>query len=294
MVPSRFRRGRSAGRAQPAEREIRSIGHAGIRDLLGRVQAHFQPIVDTESGRIIGAEALVRAPQADRAAMSASELVAAAEQAGLARVLTRRMLDLALEQLAGWRHAGHDVSVAVNTSAADLLDAGFPGEVAASLARYRVPPHALQIEITETSILSEPERIAVVVEELRDLGVGLALDDFGTGFSSLAHLRTFAVEQIKIDRSFVGAMCEERVDFAIVAATIDLAHDLGLEVVAEGVEDEGTRRALAELGCDRIQGNLIAPALDPVQFRRLLSAGASRSTRLSYGRQFVEIRALAA
>jgi EAL domain-containing protein (putative c-di-GMP-specific phosphodiesterase class I) len=133
-----------------------------------------------------------------------------------------------------------------------------------------------------------------VVGVLRVLGVALALDDFGTGFSSLAHLRTFAVEQIKIDRSFVGAMCEERVDFAIVAATIDLAHDLGLEVVAEGVEDEGTRRALAELGCDRIQGNLIAPALDPVQFRRLLSAGASRSTRLSYGRQFVEIRALAA
>ena len=204
------------------------------------------------------------------------------------------MLDLSLEQLAGWRHAGHDLSVAVNTSAADLLDTGFPGEVAASLERHRVPPHALQIEITETSILSEPERIAAVVEELRDLGVRLALDDFGTGFSSLAHLRTFAVEQIKIDRSFVGAMCEERVDSAIVAATIGLAHNLGLEVVAEGVEDEGTRRALAELGCERIQGHLIEPALDPVQFRRLLSAGTARSIRLSYGGQAVEIRALAA
>jgi EAL domain-containing protein (putative c-di-GMP-specific phosphodiesterase class I) len=288
------RRGHGPSQALRAQRQIGSVGHTGCRELIGRVQAHFQPIVETESGRIVGAEALVRLPPAEGAAIPAGELVAAAERAGLVRELTNRMLDLALGQLAGWRHSGHEVSVAVNVTATDLLDAGFPERVAAMLERHRVPPHALQIEITETSVLSDPDRVATVVEQLRDQGIGLALDDFGTGFSSLAHLRTLAVEQIKIDRSFVGAMCEERVDRAIVAATIDLAHDLGLEVVAEGVEDESTWRALAELGCERIQGHLIEPALDPMRFRRLLSAGAAETERLSRGGQLVEIRALAA
>jgi EAL domain-containing protein (putative c-di-GMP-specific phosphodiesterase class I) len=129
------------------------------------------------------------------------------------------------------------------------------------------------LELTENAIHSDPERIARGIEQLRHLGVEIALDDFGTGCSSLAHLRTLAVDEIKIDRSFVTAMGEQSVDAAIVHATIGLAAELGLRAVAEGVEDEATWRTLADLGCPRVQGFAVGRPLDPEQFRRLLAAG---------------------
>jgi diguanylate cyclase (GGDEF)-like protein len=237
----------------------------------GGIEAYFQPIADTDARRTVGAEALVRWRRADGSLLPPADFVDAAEHAGLSRPLTRRMVDLALEQVHGWRAAGHDVYVSVNATVADLLDTRFPDDVTEALRRRDVPPEALVLEVTERSILSDPERISLVMGRLRELGVELALDDFGTGYSSLTHLRSLAVGQVKIDRSFVKRMCTERADAAIVYATIELAHRLGLKVVAEGVEDEPTWEALRAVGCDRIQGYACGRPVAPADFQRLLS-----------------------
>lgn len=236
----------------------------------GGIVAHFQPIADARSRRIVGAEALVRWRRPDGRMLPPNDFVSAAEHSGLSRPLTRRMLMLALEQVAGWRQSGQDLYVSVNTTVADLLDTSFPEEVGAALYLHDVPASALILEVTEREILCDPERIGAVLGELRELGVGLALDDFGTGYSSLAHLRDLSVQQVKVDRSFVSAMQNERTDAAIVYATIELAHKLGLSVVAEGVEDEATWQALVELGCDRIQGYRLGRPVGPAEFQRLL------------------------
>jgi diguanylate cyclase (GGDEF)-like protein len=236
----------------------------------GGIVAHFQPIADAASREVVGAEALVRWRRPDGSLIPPHEFISAAEHAGLSRPLTRRMLMLALEQVAGWRGAGHELYVAINATVADLLDANFPDEIAAALDLHGVPPSALVVEVTESSILADPDRIELVLAGLRAVGVGLALDDFGTGYSSLAHLRTLTVDQVKIDRSFVRTMCAERADAAIVQATVGLAHQLGLRVVAEGVEDEQTWQALAELGCERVQGYVLGRPMAPAEFQRLI------------------------
>jgi diguanylate cyclase (GGDEF)-like protein len=243
----------------------------------GGIEAHFQPIAETRTGRIISAEALVRWRKPDGSLLAPAEFVDAAEHAGLSRSLTRRMLDLALEQVSGWHRGGDLLCVSVNATASDLLDTAFPAEVAAALEARGVPPSSLILEITESSIMSDPIRIGRVLEGLREIGVGLALDDFGTGYSSLTHLRTLAVGFVKIDRSFVARMCEEPADAAIVYATIELAHKLGLQVVAEGVEDQATWTALKELGCDRIQGYVLGRPVSPAEFqRRLVAVGTDQ------------------
>ena len=237
----------------------------------GQIQAYFQPIAEAGSRRIIGAEALVRWIQPDGTVIPPIEFVSATERAGRSRTLTRRVLSQALEHLVGWRADGHEMYVSVNATVSDLLDIGFPDEVAAALDAHEIPPHALVLEVTETSILSDPERIGTVLERLCELGVGLALDDFGTGYSSLAHLRTLSVGEVKIDRSFVKDMCEQPQDAAIVYGTIELAHRLGHQVVAEGVEDDRTWGELCELGCDRIQGYALSKPATPAEFARLLA-----------------------
>jgi EAL domain-containing protein (putative c-di-GMP-specific phosphodiesterase class I) len=191
--------------------------------------------------------------------------VTLAEHSGLGRALTRRVLDLSLDQCRDWRSVGHDLVVSVNVTVPDLLDHDFPSDVTAALAARGLPPSTLMLEITERSIFSDQVRISSVLAALRNRGVGLSLDDFGTGYSSLTHLRTLPVKEVKIDRSFVAQMTSDRADAAIVASTIQLAHALGMDVVAEGVEDEETWRRLAAAGCQLIQGYALArpaPAAD--------------------------------
>jgi diguanylate cyclase (GGDEF)-like protein len=237
-----------------------------------KIEAVFQPIVDTVTRRIVGTEALARWRQADGSLQGPGDFLEAAELAGLSRPLTRRMLDLALSRVAEWRGLGHELFVSVNATVADLLDETFPNEVVAALSIYGVCPEALSIEVTEHSILANPARIGSVLERLRRVGVKIALDDFGTGYSSLTHLRELPVDQITIDRSFVSRMADQKADAAIVYATIELVHRLGLEVVAEGVEDEATWQALAELGSERIQGYACSRPLEPAAFGALLGA----------------------
>jgi EAL domain-containing protein (putative c-di-GMP-specific phosphodiesterase class I) len=178
------------------------------------------------------------------------------------------VLGLALDQLEIWHGAGHELHLAVNTTVADLLDAEFPEEVAAALAEHGLPTSALVLEVTESSVLADPVRIGRVLARLGELGIELSLDDFGTGYSSLTHLRTLAVGEVKLDRSFVSRMCSDSTDAAIVYATIELAHKLGIRVVAEGVEDEQTWDALTALGCELIQGYALSRPVPGAELER--------------------------
>jgi len=222
------------------------------------VAVHFQPMAGATTREIVGVETLVRWTHPTRGLLPPDAFVTLAERSGLGRALTTRVLHLALDQCRDWRADGHELSVSVNVTLSDLLDADFPDEVAAQLAARGIPPSALILEVTERSIFSDPVRIASVLTMLRERGVGLSLDDFGTGYSSLTHLRTLPVTEVKIDRSFVARMTSDPADAAIVAATIGLAEALRIQVVAEGVEDEETWVRLAAAGCHVVQGYALA------------------------------------
>jgi EAL domain-containing protein (putative c-di-GMP-specific phosphodiesterase class I) len=161
---------------------------------------------------------------------------------------------VSLRQCHNWQSEGLDLTVAVNISARDLLDLRFPEEVSALLERHEIDPGRLELEITEKAALSDLPRARAILAQLNEIGVKLAIDDFGTGNSSLAYFRRLPVDVLKIDRSYVTRMLENEDDAAIVDATVHLAHDLGLQVIAEGVEDEECSRHLVELGCELAQG----------------------------------------
>ncbi|WP_323748937.1 bifunctional diguanylate cyclase/phosphodiesterase [Streptomyces sp. PR69] len=228
----------------------------------GEVELHYQPKVGFD-GHVAGLEALVRWVHPDRGRVPPDEFIAIAESSGLMPHLTEYVLETALAQVARWREQGLTVPVAVNVSPRDVHTPGFAGAVAARLARHGVPPGALQLEITEHVLLEDPQRAADTLAGLSDHGVKMSLDDFGTGYSSLVHLRRLPVSELKIDRSFVARLAVDAEDAEIVRCTLDLAHSLGLLVVAEGVEDDETWERLRSMGCDAVQGWLVAPAMPP-------------------------------
>jgi diguanylate cyclase (GGDEF)-like protein len=230
----------------------------------GDVELHYQPKVGFD-GRVLGLEALVRWVHPDRGRVPPDEFIAIAETSGLMPRLTEYVLETALAQVAHWRAAGLTVPVAVNVSPRDVRSPGFAGAVAARLARHGVPPCALQLEITEHVLLEEPQRAADTLAALVGHGVRMSLDDFGTGYSSLVHLRRLPVGELKIDRSFVARLAVDTEDAEIVRCTVDLAHSLGLQVVAEGVEDDETWERLRDLRCDAVQGWLVAAAMPPAE-----------------------------
>ncbi|MEA2363926.1 MAG: diguanylate cyclase [Thermoleophilaceae bacterium] len=236
----------------------------------GQLEVHFQPKAEARGRRLVGAEALVRWRHPERGLLPPVAFLALAEHSGLGRELTRCVMADALERCRHWRAAGHDLHVAVNASVVDLLDLQFPDEVAAALTAHDVPASALMIEVTESSVMSDPVRISDVLARLGELGIGISLDDFGTGYSSLVHLRKLPVCEIKIDRSFVSGMGSMGADLAIVRATIRLAHELGLRVVAEGVEDDATWQRLADLDCEIIQGYYLARPMPAAEFEAFL------------------------
>ncbi|WP_329381158.1 putative bifunctional diguanylate cyclase/phosphodiesterase [Streptomyces sp. NBC_01716] len=228
----------------------------------GDVELHYQPKVRFD-GQVVGLEALVRWVHPDRGRVPPDEFIAIAESSGLMPYLTEYVLESALGQVARWRAQGLFVPVAVNVSPRDVHTPGFAGAVAARLARHGVPAGALQLEITEHVLLEDPQRAADTLAGLTGHGVKMSLDDFGTGYSSLVHLRRLPVSELKIDRSFVARLAIDNEDAEIVRCTIDLAHSLGLVVVAEGVEDDETWERLRDLGCDAVQGWLVAAAMPP-------------------------------
>ncbi|MFF3415737.1 putative bifunctional diguanylate cyclase/phosphodiesterase [Streptomyces sp. NPDC002698] len=241
----------------------------------GDVELHYQPKVRFD-GQVAGLEALVRWVHPERGKVPPDEFIAIAESSGLMPHLTEYVLETALGQVARWRAQGLYVPVAVNVSPRDVHTPGFAGAVAARLARHGVPAGALQLEITEHVLLEDPQRAADTLAALTGHGVKMSLDDFGTGYSSLVHLRRLPVSELKIDRSFVARLAVDTEDAEIVRCTVDLAHSLGLLVVAEGVEDDETWERLRDLGCDAVQGWLVAAAMPPEEATAWLLARGSR------------------
>ncbi|MGW1955692.1 putative bifunctional diguanylate cyclase/phosphodiesterase [Streptomyces sp. NPDC001920] len=239
------------------------------------VDLHYQPKVRFD-GQVAGLEALVRWVHPERGKVPPDEFIAIAESSGLMPHLTEYVLETALGQVAQWRSQGLYVPVAVNVSPRDVHTPGFAGSVAARLARHGVPAGALQLEITEHVLLEDPQRAADTLAGLTGHGVKMSLDDFGTGYSSLVHLRRLPVSELKIDRSFVARLAVDNEDAEIVRCTVDLAHSLGLLVVAEGVEDDETWERLRDLGCDAVQGWLVAAAMPAEETTAWLRARGSR------------------
>jgi diguanylate cyclase (GGDEF)-like protein len=221
----------------------------------------YQPIQELAGGGIIGVEVLARWEHPTRGLLPPPVYVEVAEQSDLIRLLTAYVLRRALEQRNSWMRHGLDLRVSVNVSVHDLHRDGFADEVLRLLDDTGTPAGRLVLELTETQALHHPERIAPVLERLRSAGAVIAIDDFGTGYSSLTSLRLLPIDEIKIDKSFVSSMLVNAHDHAIVGSLVAMANRLGIEVVAEGVEDEATRSALAHLGCHCIQGYVMTPAL---------------------------------
>jgi diguanylate cyclase len=221
---------------------------------------HYQPQIDVRTGRVQGMEALVRWEHPERGLLPPGAFIPLVERTGVSTSLTEYVLAGVAGQLQTWQEAGVeiDVTVAVNLTMFDLLDTSLPGKVATLLEKAGVEPERLELEITERVIMADPVRVRSVVEQLKETGVRIAIDDFGTGYSSLSYLKTLPVDVIKIDRSFVMSMMEDESDRAIVRSTIDLAHNLGLSVVAEGVDSKDTLDELARFGCDMAQGFYIS------------------------------------
>ena len=236
----------------------------------GELVVHYQPKAPLQGGPTEAVEALVRWNHPQLGCIGPDGFVPLAEQTGLIKPLTERVLTSALDQCERWRQEGLQVSVSVNVSARSLLDHDLPSMIRASLARFNLPASALQLEITESRIVADLRRTRRALDELRGMGVGIAIDDFGTGFSSLSQLQQLPIDEIKIDRSFVTRMDTNRNDAVLVRSIIDLARNLGLTVTAEGVETQSTLCRLRELGCDLAQGFHIARPAPADECRRHL------------------------
>lgn len=215
---------------------------------------HFQPQVGLCAGRVLGVESLVRWQHPEHGLLPPVAFIPAAERTGLIRLLTVHVLDRAIAQAAAWHAAGLNLTVSVNLSARDLLDPRFVDEVRGSLERHGVAASVLELELTETMAMLDPTRSVQVLGELDRMGITVSVDDYGTGYSSLAYLQRLPLRRLKIDRSFVADLAADGASTAIVRSTIELARYLGLDVVAEGVEDTATLLALQDLGCFAAQG----------------------------------------
>ncbi|HEY0582947.1 MAG TPA: EAL domain-containing protein, partial [Chloroflexota bacterium] len=228
----------------------------------------YQPKADMGSRRIGSVEALVRWRHPQRGLVPPDEFIPLAEQSGQVRALSRWVLNAALCQARAWSDAGRGLSIAVNLSMRDLQDPGLPEMIAAALTHWGVQPSMLAVEITESTLMADPAQAMEIVRRINAMGVSIAIDDFGTGYSSLAYLKRLAVNELKVDRSFVRHVASDSHDVAIVRSTISLAHELGLQVVAEGIEDDATWDLLRRLGCDTAQGYLISKPLPVREFER--------------------------
>lgn len=242
---------------------------------------HYQPKI-TSAGEVGGVEALVRWAHPERGMVSPAVFIPLAERTPLIHALTRLVIDTALAQCARWRADGRNLQVAVNVSARNLLDDSFVEDVLALLARRRLPASSLELEVTESAIMAEPVRAQQMLGRLAAAGVTLSIDDFGAGYTSLAHLKGLPVHQLKIDRSFVSQMTVDPSDAVIVRSVIELAHNLGLSTVAEGVEDEATWRELRAAGCDLAQGYHLARPM-PADELDVWFASAHRGRELTSG-----------
>ncbi len=277
------RSGRYAGAAEGAEREederrarLELLGQ--LHQALETPQIHllYQPKIRLGDGGLDGCEALVRWRHPQRGNISPGMFVPLAEETGIMWSMTQAILRKALRQLAQWRRAGHPCVVAVNFSARDFLVPDMVKPIEATLRELDVPPDLIEIEITESALTGASDTMRANMHRLRDAGLRLAIDDYGVGASSLSYLKTIPATVLKIDQTFIRDIAADARDAAIVASTIELAHNLGLTVVAEGVEDRDTMARLADLGCDIAQGYHFDRPLPPEEFAgRYLNGGGA-------------------
>ena len=260
------------------EKDHHSVRHLTLSGELKRaieeqaLELYYQPKVCVATNRVIGVESLARWNHPTHGFVPPDEFIALAEQTGLIGSLTEWALTTAIQRCAGWRAAGLDLTVAVNLSAKTLHDRNLPKLIGKLLEKYDVGPEYLILEITESAIMADPERAKDVIDLLHQKGLRLSIDDFGTGYSSLGYLKKLPVQELKIDKSFVMEMMDNVSDQVIVKSTIDLAHNLGLKVVAEGVETPEVLGRLGELGSDVAQGYFISRPIPASDFEEWLRA----------------------
>jgi diguanylate cyclase (GGDEF)-like protein/PAS domain S-box-containing protein len=231
---------------------------------------YYQPKAVLEDGEVHAVEALLRWQHPHRGLVPPDEFIPMAQQTGLIKPLTLYVIDEALRQSRTWLEQGLRLAVAVNLSARNLVDADFPFQVDGLLARWHIEPSLLEFEITESAMLTDPGRTKLILEQLSGMGIRISVDDFGTGYSSLAYLKRLPVKEIKVDRSFVMNMDEDEDDATIVRSTIDLGRNLGLDVVAEGVENEQVWDRLRALGCTAAQGYYLSRPVPPAELEAWL------------------------
>jgi len=251
----------------------------------GELSLRYQPQARSSDGTIIGVEALVRWEHPEYGEVQPDEFVVIAEQTGQIRELTRYVLDAAVRDCIDWQRGGHDLHVSVNISVRNLLESDLSSTVAQCLVSHGLASSKLTLEITETHLMADPARTQQTLRSLDCLGVHLSVDDFGTGYSSLAYLKQLPVREVKVDKGFVRELGSNDDDVAIVEAIIQLAHTLGLEVVAEGVEDAAAKDRLAALGCDTMQGYHLA---------RPMTDRALRAWLVHTGRPVAQVQAASA
>ena len=268
----RFHQSQPAGVDAQARSRMR-LDHA-MREALaqGRFRLHYQPQVDLQTGRVLGAEALIRWRDAELGEISPGEFIPVAEESGFIVAIDRWVMREAAQQAAAWRAAGLDLVMSVNVSALQFRQPGFVGGVADALRHAGLPADGLELELTESILIQDAEDAMQRLQALAQLGVRLAIDDFGIGYSSLAYLKRFPIGRLKIDRSFISGLPREASDAAIVQAIVSMGRAMKLQVVAEGVENEAQRAFLEQAGCDMYQGYLFAPALDVPAFEARLGA----------------------
>lgn len=247
----------------------------------GELTLYFQPQLDLRTGAVVGAETLIRWPVAGVGFIAPDDFLPIAEQTDLIRPLTRFVLREAIAQCARWRAAGHEVRVSVNLSARNLLEPDLAPYIVEMVSRAGLPRDALRVELTETALVTRAEESARALQALRSVGVGVALDDFGTGHSSLAHLTMLPVDEVKIDKSFVLELGADAVSERVVRAIVELGNNLGLEVVAEGVETSQHADELMAMGCALGQGYFFARPMTPADFEKWLREHRRWSERRS-------------
>jgi diguanylate cyclase (GGDEF)-like protein len=248
----------------------------------GELRLAYQPKVDLSRGELTGAEALVRWQHPTKGAVPPERFIPFAEQTGFIRTISSWVIDAAARQAAAWQAAGRPLKLSVNISVHDLQNPDLVEVLGAALERHRLPPQLLGLEITESGVMRDAARAIEMLKRVDAVGVGCSIDDFGTGYSSLAYIKQLKVDELKIDRSFIRTLVSDPKDRAIVLSTIDLAHNLGLAVVAEGVEDAATAQLLRSLGCDQMQGFYVSRPPHPGAFETWAAArAASRRSSIS-------------
>jgi diguanylate cyclase (GGDEF)-like protein len=250
-----------------------------LRNAIDRdeLELYYQPKIDIQAGKLYGAEALVRWNHPKHGFISPDEFIPMAERTRTIKPLSLWVLKRAFQHCAAWHKQGVDIKISVNLSAKDLLDPSLPDTIAGVTASTSVKPEWIIFEITESAIMTDPEGALITVDRLSNMGFELAVDDFGTGYSSLAYLKKMPLTELKIDKSFVEDIQSSENDAVIVKATINLAHNLGLQVTAEGVENEEVLNMLKGYGCDIVQGYHLAKPLSVADFNDWLKSSKWQS-----------------